>query len=241
MNKFSEKFHIFKIKRLLRGIFNPDKKFIEKSRAIFLKAFKEKPAYVTNSPVARNYYKFKIAFVSVLVLLLLAVTSFVYADVKNVGPNHPLYPLKRLSEGIQMELASSKNKAQLNDIFAKRRLEEVKELKENSGQNQKNENEIMKLKNDFVNEVENEEKITKNSQNKILDLCEMSKEIDGSHPSAQWVGFQKHCQNIKNKINNKKENNGNSSKNGDNENGGNYNRTKSAHTVPMNHFRDAGD
>lgn len=134
------KFFISKSKKLPREAQKqllPRKEFMAQGRERFLAAFdasalarnarpvraradgRGRPAYVTTL--------FKIG-VGALAVLAVGVGLSAYADTANVSATNPLYPLKRLSENVQLALAPAAEKPQLQATFAVRRANEIASL-----------------------------------------------------------------------------------------------------------------
>lgn len=66
--------------------------------------------------------------IGVMAALCVAVGVSAYADNANVAATSPLYPLKRLSENVQLALTPTQGKAQLQATFAVRRASEIDAL-----------------------------------------------------------------------------------------------------------------
>jgi|GEM_PF-2170660 hypothetical protein len=133
------KFFTTKTKKLPRAAQKsllPRKEFIEHGRERFLAAFDASAlargatiATTTSAPAQPAYVAtfFKIG-IGALAALCVAVGVSAYADTANVPPTSPLYPLKRLSENVQLAVAPAPEKAQLQATFAVRRANEIAAL-----------------------------------------------------------------------------------------------------------------
>ncbi len=107
----------------------PRKEFIEKGREQFLAAF-DASALATErmERTAGMAMFFKIGVVAMAVVCVAAGMS-VYADTANVSATNPLYPLKRLSENIQLTFTPASQKPRLEATFAVRRVKEIDALR----------------------------------------------------------------------------------------------------------------
>lgn len=110
--------------------FLPSKEFKEKAKTRFLAVFDAQfPA--SARPRASE---FVLAMRALAVVLGVAAVVFggasVYADTQNVAADNPLYPLKRLSESVQLSLTPGTAKLQVEASIAARRAEEIADLEE---------------------------------------------------------------------------------------------------------------
>ena len=126
------KFFISKTKQLppaaQKGLL-PRKEFLTKGKDGFLAAF-DASALAMNARPARPPYTtifFKVG-IGTMAALCIAVGVSAYADTANVPATSPLYPLKRLSESVQLALTPAPEKAKLQATFAVRRAEEIAAL-----------------------------------------------------------------------------------------------------------------
>jgi hypothetical protein len=104
----------------------PRKEFMTQGRENFLAAFDTSPLATNARPAPRPYLTiFFKAGIGVVAALCVAVGVSAYADTANVPATSPLYPLKRLSENVQVALAPTSEKAQLQATFAVRRANEI--------------------------------------------------------------------------------------------------------------------
>ncbi|HUZ92894.1 MAG TPA: DUF5667 domain-containing protein [Candidatus Paceibacterota bacterium] len=104
----------------------PGAKFLKSSKGRFLAAFDAAHGTHTAPRFAFAWgYRIGVAFVA---LVAVAASAFAYADTANVGADSPLYPLKRLSESVQIALAAQNSKAELQAQFAARRTQEIDAL-----------------------------------------------------------------------------------------------------------------
>jgi hypothetical protein len=132
------KFFTSKIKKLSpmaqKGLF-PRKEFIERGKERFLAVYdaSEIAHGATANPVRPAYGAmfFKIGL-GVMVVLCVAVGASAYADTANVPPTSLFYPLKRLSENVQLALTPAPEKAQLQATFAVQRANEIEKLQASS-------------------------------------------------------------------------------------------------------------
>ncbi len=95
----------------------------------FLVAFDASPLAVNAHPAWVSYIKILLKTgVGALAALCVAAGVSAYADTTNVPVTNPLYPLKRLGESVQLVLAPTPEKAQLQAAFAVRRAKEIDAL-----------------------------------------------------------------------------------------------------------------
>ena len=110
-----------------RKILLPRRKFLNASKGAFLAVYDIRYRHMLRpSSHLPSIYRLSISLVA-LVAISTAGAS-VYADNQNVPADSPLYPLKRLSESVQIVLASSADKPQLQAKLAARRGEEIAQL-----------------------------------------------------------------------------------------------------------------
>ena len=126
------KFFIFKTKKLpltAQKSLLPRKEFVTQGKERFLAAF-DASALAMNAHSARRPYGaiFLKIGIGVMAALCVAVAVSAYADTANVSATNPLYPLKRLSEDVQLALTPAPEKAQLQARFAVRRADEIAAL-----------------------------------------------------------------------------------------------------------------
>lgn len=108
--------------------FLPSREFAEKAKGRFLAVFDARyPA-----PLRSRASEFVLAVRALAVVLAVAAVvlggASVYADTNNVAADNPLYPLKRLSESVQLALTKSQAKPQFVASQAARRADEITEL-----------------------------------------------------------------------------------------------------------------
>jgi hypothetical protein len=116
--------------RLFKKYCQPRREFLAESRNLFIKKLSQEisaPAILKPRPAWAGILKYGLA--SFLAVFLSGSGLTVFAEKANVGASHPLYPLKRISETVQIKLAPSDNKVSLHNEFAERRLGEIKEIK----------------------------------------------------------------------------------------------------------------
>lgn len=113
----------------------PDKKFLEKTKFIYLQSFKQNfPA----APESRSAFRhFSIGLASGIALMLIISGSAVYADQTNVGADNPLYPMKRAYESVNLKLSAETQKPLLQMEFANRRLHELEDLAQKNSNGEK--------------------------------------------------------------------------------------------------------
>ena len=125
------KFFTYKTKEFPRAAQNglaPREEFIAHGKERFLAAFDA--SALASDRVERTAGMatfFKIGVVAMAAVCVAAGMS-VYADTANVSATNPLYPLKRLSENVQLALTPASQKAQLQATFAVRRVKEIDAL-----------------------------------------------------------------------------------------------------------------
>lgn len=111
--------------------FSPSKEFGKKAKERFLAAFDARyPTPAATLPARPS--EFILAMRSLAIVLAAAAIVFggasVYADTANVPADNLLYPLKRLSESVQLALTVPAAKPQLEASLAARRAGEITDL-----------------------------------------------------------------------------------------------------------------
>ncbi|MDI6820774.1 MAG: DUF5667 domain-containing protein [Patescibacteria group bacterium] len=108
--------------------FKTTKEFNEKTNSIFLNAYRAKFGihHKTASFVFR--YFLRGAITGVAFMLVIGSTA-VFADQQNVNPDHPLYPLKRSYESVNLALSKESEKPVVYLKYAERRFGEIREIK----------------------------------------------------------------------------------------------------------------
>jgi hypothetical protein len=110
----------------------PRQEFIAQGKERFLAAFDASALARDARPVTPGRHEYMTAFARVgigaLAVLFIGVGLSAYADTANVPTTSPLYPLKRLSENVQIALAPASEKPQLQATFAVRRADEIAAL-----------------------------------------------------------------------------------------------------------------
>jgi hypothetical protein len=108
--------------------FLPSREFAEKAKGRFLAVFDARyPASLR--PRASEFVLAMRALAIVLAVAAVVLGgASVYADTTNVAADNPLYPLKRLSESVQLALTKSQAKPQFEASRAARRADEITEL-----------------------------------------------------------------------------------------------------------------
>lgn len=124
MNPFKRK----PSRKTLRAALVPSEKFAKETKDRFLAAFDAhygtRPA-VNPSHGMAGWAK---VFITVGALAAVMVSVSAYADTANVAADSPLYPLKRLSETVQLALAPASDRAQIEVTLANRRVVEIQDL-----------------------------------------------------------------------------------------------------------------
>ena len=110
----------------------PRQEFVAQGKERFLAAFdaSEGARNARRSVAERPTYIsafFKVG-IGALAMFCVGVGLSAYADTANVSATNPLYPLKRLSENVQVALAPASEKPQLQATFAVRRADEIAAL-----------------------------------------------------------------------------------------------------------------
>ncbi|MEK7086962.1 MAG: DUF5667 domain-containing protein, partial [Patescibacteria group bacterium] len=108
--------------------FKPRKEFVEKTKNVYLAAFREKfgDAHKPHS-VSVFVYAFR-GLATVTAVMFLLIGSSTYAYEKNVGPTNALYPLKKVQEDIRLAFTPQGQKSSFHLGLAEKRLEEAKIL-----------------------------------------------------------------------------------------------------------------
>lgn len=133
----------------LKKLYKPNKDFKERSKVLFLSAYKTKFPIEAQKAPAFRYFLRGAAFGAAMVVVLTAGAT--YADQKNVGVSSVLYPLKRTSESVKVAFTNQSEKTEIHLELAERRLEEIKEVREKNPGNPK----LESLSKDFENEIHN--------------------------------------------------------------------------------------
>ena len=110
--------------------FSPSKEFKEKTKTRFLAVFDaHNPALAAARPRTSEFVLALRAFAIVLACVAVVFGgAATYADTKNVPADNPLYPLKRLSESVQLALTAPVAKPELEATFAEQRASEITDL-----------------------------------------------------------------------------------------------------------------
>lgn len=120
--------YIFKKKQSWKKHFEPEKEFLEKTKAVFLSAVRER--YPVRRPARGFALRYVVRGLALGVVVVFIVSGgAVFADEVNVGPTHILYSLKRSQEKIKLVLADETERPILHLEYAERRLEEVERMK----------------------------------------------------------------------------------------------------------------
>lgn len=181
----------------LRTSMKPDKKFLARTKADFLARLSAaKGTVVLVKSGFGGVTKYAVTF-GIIVGLNGALIAF--AQGANVSPAHPLYPFKRLGEGIALTVAPASQKPYLHQTFAERRLEEMKSVMVASGRNA---NVVKSLDGDFDNEVNEALKGAEQNNTSTLPFCSSfgsmimeKRQMEGNEggTNAQWATFERYC------------------------------------------------
>lgn len=136
----------------LRNPYNVPKVVQERVRRSYLVAFVQKFPSSLRS-VGRWTWFFRGATVGASVVIVFVSTA-VYADRTNVGPESILYPLKRSQEVLSLNLTEQAERPARHLEFALRRLEEIKAIQPQDSQDQKQDQKVERLKDDLRTELE---------------------------------------------------------------------------------------
>lgn len=120
--------------RVAKKYFEPDKKFLAEAKLMFLhkasaQEIKFAKSRISIFPLLPSLKIPAYALASIGLLFIMSTGAVALAEKQNVGPDNPLYGLKRLGEQAQVQLSSESKKTELHQKFAKRRLEEIKKIK----------------------------------------------------------------------------------------------------------------
>lgn len=120
------------IKKRLRRLYRSRRAFRDRTRGLYLSAYRTRFPEVRLSSARAPVGGWRIALRGASVALAVAVLvggATTYADVRNVSTTSALYPLKREGERVRLALAPSSKQPALHASFAARRLVEVQEVK----------------------------------------------------------------------------------------------------------------
>ncbi|MEK9157746.1 MAG: hypothetical protein AAB638_01005 [Patescibacteria group bacterium] len=123
-----EQLNILKLKKQLRAYHKIDEAFMRSTKQSFMELAKLRSSSLGSiktyhSPV----WKYSTAVMVVLVFMTSGVA--VFAEKNDVPINNPLYPLKRLSEKVQLVVSSPEKKLQIHETLVERRLKDIAVLK----------------------------------------------------------------------------------------------------------------
>jgi hypothetical protein len=123
-------FNSEKLPRAVRRLFAPPQKFREMAKGRFLAVFDARYPAHTHGRAAYPQFLFAVkALAGALAAAAIVLGGVsVYADTKNVPADSPLYPLKRLSETVQLAVTAPSAKADLQATFAVKRAAEISDL-----------------------------------------------------------------------------------------------------------------
>lgn len=172
--KLNERREKKSVQKYLKNIFEPRKEFLENSRSLFLSEITNRPGATFGAPVRimTRHLFLKYAAGMAGVLLFATSAASAYADQTDVSPESPLYPLKKLSENVQLTVASNEKKIALYEKFAERRVKEIGEINDLIGKKTEKEKEKAnkakeKIKNDFKDKIV---KIEEREKNEVEEL-----------------------------------------------------------------------
>jgi len=111
-----------------KEIYKSNKEFKERTKLLFLSATREKFGVFHARPTSAFKYFIR-GLASGIAVMLLLISAATYADQTNVGTGNILYPLKRSQEAIKVAFTNQEEKPALHLKLAKRRLDEIKEVK----------------------------------------------------------------------------------------------------------------
>ncbi len=134
-------------------IYKSNPEFKNRTKHLFLSAAHQKFGRIKSATPSAFKYFIRGAASGVALMLLLAGAA-TYADQKNVGAENILYPLKRSQEAIKVAFTKHEEKPALHLKLAKRRLEEIKEVKSKDPQSPKVASLVADLKNEVKNSFE---------------------------------------------------------------------------------------
>lgn len=117
-----------KLPKSLKRALEPRRGFVVKTRVLFLSECENKFDVTAPNPAGRFSLVLRVALAAAGLFAVVHGVA-VYADASNVGPNSPLYSLKKYNEFVQLAFAKTADKPQLHIKFAKRRLAEIEETK----------------------------------------------------------------------------------------------------------------
>ena len=190
--------HLHASRRFVR----PRREFLVRTRAEFLEALLQKGVATPVSFSSSNQTRLVVRYAALATafMLLLNGGAIVLADSQNVAPSHPLYPYKRLGENVQLSLASNTNRPALRSKFAERRLEEMKEVKQEGPHAE----ELETLNKEFTNEVNaalvSADTVTGISTSTHMSLCNSLGQLIKQHgtlmhkeSATKWSAFSDHC------------------------------------------------
>lgn len=153
-----------------KKLYKPNKEFKERSKTVFLSAFGAKFPKTAPKAASFTYFLRAAAFGAAFVLVLTAGAT--YADQENVGASNILYPLKRTTEAVKVALTSESKKPEVHLELAKRRLEEIKAIREKNPENPK----ILTLSKELEEEI----------KDSILKI-EFPKDLKAATPVASFM------------------------------------------------------
>lgn len=136
-----------------KEIYKSNKEFKERTKLLFLSSAREKFGTLQARPSSAFKYFIR-GVASGVAFMLLLVSAATYADQTNVGTGNILYPLKRSQEAIKVAFAKQEEKPALHLELAKRRLDEIKEVKSKDPASSKVASLVTDLKNEISNSYE---------------------------------------------------------------------------------------
>ena len=97
------------------------------AKARFLSLLGPEPAR-SRSFAGRFELRPRLAIATLILFFSVSGGAAALADVSDVGPEHPLYPLKRVSEEVRVFLATARSQPELHKALAERRLKELQRV-----------------------------------------------------------------------------------------------------------------
>ena len=200
MNPIKEKFLEFRLRRNLRRHFDPDQKFLQSAKDRFLNQVSQRGPILNRTPLHHHVIRWRYALIIILIAISTTGGVMTYADANNVPTTHPLYPLKRWSEQIRMDLSTPQQQVTLHKDLAERRLHELEEVKlASTSQGPAIEN---NLANDFQHEadktIDQAEKLNFHQEQRKA-LCQaITKVADDEVKGGRLDHFHAHCKSLLN-------------------------------------------
>lgn len=112
----------------MRKLFAPRREFVEKTKGRFLAVFDAHYGIQDMRHASRGMAGWTKGLIVAGAFVAVMVSVSAYADTANVAADSPLYPLKRLSENVQLALTPASGQAKLEVTLAARRANEIQDL-----------------------------------------------------------------------------------------------------------------